>query len=324
MNTLQIIYVITFDDSNYCFEQAILSMCSVRMHNSHVRIRIVTDKSSAQFIIGWRDKLLKEYGCEVSVCDVPEGLGKVERSRFLKTSLGLLVEGDFLFIDTDTIICRPLDEISESHGDVNAVLDRHVRLHENDYMIFPDDWFDQTGFISSHDDVYFNSGVMYVRDTAASKAFYQEWHRLWQLSLSRGMRLDQMAMYQANINSHHIIQEIDGRWNCQLGGLFLNYLHDAYIIHYYGSGNVKKRKIYKLKQTEVYQDIRSKQGISVEILEQLKHPYQQFNQNYLVLNGGTLDVYENSKACLDLCSESPRRFWLVNKLAQLIQKTYKK
>lgn len=324
MEKLQIVYVVTFSDSNYYFEQALLSICSARMHNPEADIRIVTDPVSGEQIDGWRQRALDEYRCEVVVAQVPKEFNMVERSRYLKTSLRLLLEGDFLFVDTDTVICRPLDEVAETEGDVCAVLDRHVRWQENSYMIFADARAKLAGIEIARGDAYFNSGVMYVRDTSAARKFYQVWSAMWHKTLEKGFHYDQIAMFQADAQCGRIIRELNGKWNCQLGGLFINYLHDAYIIHYYASSNVDRYKLYKFKYEETYQEVRTNEGITPQLKEALLHPYEQFYNHYLILNGWTLDLYDSCLPCIELCNESPRRFVLIDKLAKWLRKSYKK
>ena len=324
MKSLQIVYVITFSEDNYYFEQALLSICSARIHHPDADILLVTDAVSGTRIDGWRKSALEEYRCQVLVADVPDTFDMLERSRFLKTSLRERIEGDYLFIDTDTIICRPLYEVTENEGDVCAVLDRHVRWHENEYLIFADNRLKRVGFPIADGDAYFNSGVMYVRDTPAAHEFYQEWSDLWRMTLGKGFHYDQLSMHQANVNCGHIIKEMNGKWNCQLGGLFLNYLHGAYIIHYYASSNIDKHKLYKFKYEDTYLEVRKHQGVTPSLKDAILHPYEQFYNNYMILNGWTLDLYESCHTCIELCNESPRRFGIIDRLARWLRRTYKK
>lgn len=325
MQEIQILYVVTFDDSNYCFEQAILSMCSLRMHNPQAIIRLVTDPDSASLITGWRKNVLDEYHCVVSVVEVPERFNKLERSRFLKTNLRLLIEGDFLFIDTDTIICRPLDDVKKAEGDICAVLDSHLLLDENLSFRTENFRFKKAGIDTRNDHEYFNSGVMWVRDTPAVRDFYRCWSRLWmELLDDKKIHYDQMSLYLTNRQFGHLVRPMDGEWNCQLGGWFLNYLSDAYIIHYYASSNSHPHKFYNFKYVKMYEELRGHGRVTDTLHEALRHPRQQFNAHYLLLSGDDLKDFERSKACFDLCVESPRRFWLIDKLARLLKKTYKR
>lgn len=324
MQEIQILYVVTFDDSNYCFEQAILSMCSVRMHNPQVVMRLVTDPDSAALITGWRKRLLEEYRCGVSVFDVPEKFNKLQRSRYLKTSLRLLVDGDFLFIDTDTIICRPLYDVSQIKGDIGAVLDSHLLLDENLSIRTENFRFKMAGIDTTHDNEYFNSGVMFVRDTPKAREFYQSWSQTWLELLEKKVHYDQMSLYLTNRKFGHIIQRMDGEWNCQLGGWFLNYLCDAYIIHYFASSNSSHSQFYKFKNVETLKEVRSHGKVTDTLMEALRKPQLQFNAHYVLMSGGELSHFEQSKPCFDVCVESPRRFWLIDKLARLLRKTYRR
>lgn len=322
MQPFQIIYVVIFDNSNYCFEQAVLSICSLRMHNPKMNVWIVTDHDSASLITGWRKKLLDEYHCFVVPMDVPENFNKVERSRYLKTKMRLYVDGDFLFLDTDTIVCRPLDDLFQIEGDICAVLDSHLLLDENQKIRTENFRFKLAGIDTSHDNEYFNSGVLLVRNTYMAKAFYESWFRQWWELSKKKVHYDQLSLYLTNRKFGHLIQRMDGEWNCQLGGNFLKYLADAYIIHYYASSNSQHQPFYLFKDVETYKEVRKHGKVTDALMEALRKPRLQFNNQYVLMSGSDLSDFERSKACFDLCQESPRRFWLVDKLARWLKKTY--
>ena len=71
---------------------------------------------------------------EKAVVNVPEHYNKVQTSRYLKTSLRQTVEGDFLFIDSDTIITDSLADADSLTGNVMMVLDYHVSLQQRNSL----------------------------------------------------------------------------------------------------------------------------------------------------------------------------------------------
>ena len=75
-----------------------------------MRITIVVDKETSDSFIGNR-RAINEYVSEIITVDVPVQYNQMQKSRFLKTTLREIVTGDYLFIDTDTVITSDLSEI---------------------------------------------------------------------------------------------------------------------------------------------------------------------------------------------------------------------
>ena len=174
----KIVYVVTSDETDVYLEQALLSVFSLRKHNPDDYVELVVDQDTDATIAGKRKEVLKYIDNKV-VVNVPEGYNKVCKSRWLKTSLRQLIKGDFLFIDTDTIVTDNLEEIDSFTGDIGAVKDQHVLIGE----ITSRKWLrvnaERDGWIWSESLAYYNSGVMYVKDSPFTHKFYQTWHNKW-------------------------------------------------------------------------------------------------------------------------------------------------
>ena len=121
----KIVYVVTCSEKNTYLEQAMLSVYSARLHNPTAEIYVVTDKESADSITGKRSEI-KKYLTNILVFDTPKEFNAMKKSRFLKTNLRELIKGDFIYIDTDTVICQPLDEVDDIKEDVSGVANRHL------------------------------------------------------------------------------------------------------------------------------------------------------------------------------------------------------
>lgn len=311
----QIVYVLVFDDTNYYFEQALVSACSARMHNPSANILVVTDKESECLIVGWRKEICRYVSSVVGV-EVPHELNKMQRSRWLKTNLRNLIDGDYLFIDTDTVICRPLDDIDRVEGDICAVADLHGTALQSfsGYLLSN---FRRAGCPIVDDFVYFNSGIMLVRDNVETRSFYQDWHRCWNETFQKGVFIDQVALRMADVKNDGFITELSGEWNCQIEGKFLNYLHSAYILHYFAYSKQHASASFYLKQEEVYEGVRQNRQITDDIREHLERPYSMFTSHYEVLMGNALACYYKFKPFFVL-EGSPRRFKLFKKIARLL------
>lgn len=243
MNT-QIIYSIISSEQDHYLEQLILSIYSLRMHNPKVYVVVVTDNSTVSTFTGWRS-CIKEMINHLQVIPIPKEYNQMQRSRYLKTNLRKFIKGNYLFIDTDTIICGSLEEIDNIDADMALVADCNGNLLLDEQSVV--DRCHIAGFNNMNNQPYFNSGVMFVRDTIAAHKLYTEWFTQWQHSLNKGVSLDQPSMNYANIQVGKLIKELSGIWNCQIFFKGWMFLPKAKIIHYAGGGSQEKlQDLYRL------------------------------------------------------------------------------
>ena len=231
----KIVYVLVSDSSDLLFEQLVLSIISLRNHNE-AHIIVVVDTNTFEGLLEER-RTIYNLANEVISVITPEGYSNLQKSRFIKTNLREIISGDFLFIDCDTIVCANLSEIDRMSNHISAVADLNGELHLHDSSIINN--CTKAGFSDADGEPYFNSGIMFVRDSAESHILYQEWHKQWLVSLQNGIFLDQPALCKANTNSKHIIHEIDGGWNCQVNFGGEKFLKHAKILHYAGGSSKK-------------------------------------------------------------------------------------
>lgn len=253
MNT-QIVYSIISSEQDYYLEQLIMSVHSLRMYNPAAYVIVVTDDSTANTLIGWRS-YIKGIINHLQVIPVPSQYNPMQRSRFLKTNLRKFVKGNYLFIDTDTIICASLEEIDNIDADMALVADCNGNLLLDEQSVV--DRCHIAGFDNMRDQPYFNSGVMLVRDTTVTHNLYKEWYIQWQHSLSKGVNLDQPSMNYVNTQLGKLITELPGIWNCQIFFKGWKYLPKAKIIHYAGGSKQKKlQELYTLVRNKGINDYR--------------------------------------------------------------------
>ena len=231
----KIVYVVTSDETDVYLEQALLSVFSLRKHNPNAYVELVVDQGTDATIAGKRGVILKYIDNKV-VVNVPDEYNKVCRSRWLKTSLRQHVKGDFLFIDTDTIVTDDLSPIDSFQGNIGAVRNAHVPISfrkNSPYMRKIKRNALEEGWIYSDDIPFFNSGVIFVKETAESYDFFSCWHKTWNDYYKRfGRHEDQASLAATNEKFKYIIKEISGTWNCQLAHNGISYLANAKIMHY--------------------------------------------------------------------------------------------
>lgn len=228
-----VVYVLTSDVSDYYYEQTLLSACSLRFYNPDATIIVVADHLTYSSLEASRSGLDK-YVNQIICVQAPEDFSKMQRSRYLKTNLRSFVDGDYLFIDSDTIICDSLGGIDSFKCEMGAVADINDSLpllHDQTVIAR----CEAAGFNNLEGQPYFNSGVMFVKDTPNTHLFYKEWFENWKSSVAKGIAYDQPALCQTNVQLGKPIQELPGVWNCQfkMGGY--PYLRDAKIMHYYSN-----------------------------------------------------------------------------------------
>ena len=226
---IKVVYVLVCGQKDNYYEQFLLSLCSLRFHDPGRDVEVVTDPSSYTYVKGKNERLLD--GVVFTVVDAPGGDDTLYKSRYLKTSLKPIVEGDFLFLDTDTLVCGKLESIDGVRADVAAAISMNGQnklLNDRKKM-----FLEQAGFGNFTEGPYYNSGVMLVRDTDTSRRLFGSWHAGWRRSFEKGVPFDQPALYVADREEGFIIKELPPVWNCLVSkDAGPHYFRKALIIHW--------------------------------------------------------------------------------------------
>ena len=252
---MKFVYVVTCDAQSYYAEQAYVSMYSLRKHNPGCHIVFATEAETLKTFTGNRARIL-ELVDELITVDVPDEFSMVQRSRYIKTSIRQRVEGDFLYIDCDTVIMGSLADLDSVEDDVCAIRiqDSYDWSEENSHY-----WLE---IYNSKKGVplgenygvseYYNGGVILAKDTEKARAFYDTWHKLWlEDSTKYKFNLDQCSLWRANRLNNNVIKEISGIYNCQIVCpiIALRYVYDCKVFHYHS--NSIELKQFRLKNPEL-------------------------------------------------------------------------
>lgn len=219
----KIVYVLVSQEADYYYEMTLLSLYSLRLHHPKDIVQIVMDVDTHQRLTGMESSIL----CDATpiVVSIPSKYSAKQRSRFLKTRLTEIIEGDFLYLDVDTLVNNSLEDIDSVKSDVAFGLDRG----SNSILM---ELSKKAGF-SQFNQPFYNGGVFYVTHTDISCKFFSVWHSSWQQSLKNGVSEDQPALWHTNVFLDFPVNELDGSWNCLIRRQsFLKYLNNAHIIHY--------------------------------------------------------------------------------------------
>lgn len=266
---LKIVYdVISSEEDNY-FEQAWVSMFSLRHFNPDAYVVLLTDDTTAQTIEKTYRKKAKQLIDDIVVVPFDKHYSNKEKSRWIKTSMRHLVKGDFLFIDADTIVAGALDE-SYFEGFQNFIGAVHDYNCSSQLIchsaIFKIMYVDRLKNIYGIDykketDVY-NSGVLFVKDVPEAYALFDAWHKNWLIAKDKGVCLDQLPLVKTCQDMGNPIQSMSGIYNCQVK-FSIQYLHKAIILHTFS--HQQDSSLSPILGSYIYDEIKRSQDLSEKI-----------------------------------------------------------
>lgn len=228
----KLVYVLTCAPEATYIEQALMSVWSARHWNPDAHIVLITDNLTDKLLIGKRAEILNYISEKIVVPFEDDSLSMMYRSRFIKTSVRQLIDGNFLFIDSDTIVCKSLADVDDFACEVGAVYESHLPIR---------DW--HPGLLAAaskacavidvdlpHEPEYFSSGVLFVKDVDISYRLYDGWHHFWLESVAKGSGIDQPSLAKASRDLGYVIKRIPDSYNCIL---FTEPQHtrEAHILH---------------------------------------------------------------------------------------------
>lgn len=226
----KILYVLVSNASDIFWEQTFVSITSLRNTNQNAVVSVLMDDTTSDGLVGIRKKI-KELVDEIIVISLDKSFSNKKKSRVLKTNMRNYVEGDFLYIDSDTIILEDLNEIDNVQMDIGAVYERNRPRKYDIGRFSSEEALKRFGCYISDTDEYYNSGVMYVKDNYKTRQFFRDWFKEWEKGVGLNIYYDQPALGVVNLKYNNYIKPLDGSWNCQ-GRYCLNYIKEAKIFHY--------------------------------------------------------------------------------------------
>lgn len=328
---MKYVYVLVSSEDDLYYEQCLMSAWSLRFQMPDADIIVLTDNRTAQTFTPEKKRAeLEKTVSHIITVDFEDSVGKAERSRLIKTSIPDYVQGDFLYIDCDTVICGDLSFIGEYEYEAAGVLDGHVMLDEHihkDYFLARDKALGFTGTKAAGFNI--NGGVILFRDTDYARSLFRAWNEAWKFSAYQKHDLhDQSALNEANVRTGLKMQLLPGEWNCQPSHGGLAFLKDAKIIHYYSSEFAGKYYIpyYKLADKSLQQRIKETGGIPDDIQAMLREPKFQFNKVHLVADKRIQSMLQSPLAfsLFDLKVRLPKLFNLFEKTASAIRNSIKR
>ena len=255
-------------------------MMSAKYHMPNCFISILMDKDTEKTLTGARATIY-DYIDEKNFFTLDKSLTQMQKSRWLKTSMRNLIDGDFLYVDVDTVFAAPIDE-SLFTNDVMGVPDGNCLLKEHPLKDFIEGNLKKLHF-DNNSKYQINSGVLFFKDSPLAHSFAECWHKRWHECCLKGVFIDQPALHQAIVDSGCILKLLPDCMNAQFGRN-INTLAKGVILHYYSSwsGNSVYKPAYKFLQTDFLNDFRFNPK-SDYFQNFIHNPKEAFNSDSFVL-----------------------------------------
>lgn len=321
----KIVYVLVSSSQDIYLEQAYISMYSAKYYMPDVHITLLTDKQTEKTFTDTR-KAETKYADEIISVNIEESYTPQQRSRILKTSARKYVKGDFLFIDTDTIITKPLYEIDCIEADIAACWDTHAPFAENPYRSICIKHGKILKWPIEKEKTYFNSGVIYVKDNERTHQFYELWYKNWLDGHKRKVNMDQPAFAKTNYMLGHPVKTLDDIWNCELKH-GIRFLKDAKIVHYLCT-NISKgndKQVFILNEKNTFLNIRKSNGeIPSQIKRVIINPFEGIASITHVFAGNDIHFLQSDLFLTIYRYKDTLVISLLNKVISICKNTIKK
>jgi len=210
----KVVFVVTSPGNDFYTVMTRVAIASLRLSNRALRVLVAADRETDQAVRHARDPLIAEVDEWLAV-DTPPGNAGF-RNRFVKTSLRDLIDGPYLFLDSDVFVRGDLSEIFALDADIAGA--RNHSQQEFAEQVWEQDavMLKTMGWMTGTD-VYINGGVLLLNDTATTRRFASEWHRRWLRSFHySGNYRDQPALNSAIYAIRPRLAVLPDRFNAQV------------------------------------------------------------------------------------------------------------
>jgi len=317
MNT-KIVYVLVSTLNDVYYTQTLISAFSARYWNKDAEIVLVVDNLTDETLKDESRQAIMTYVDNKIVITMDDSIDNKCRSRILKTGLRGIVDGDYVFLDSDTIVCGSLSEVDSWECPIGMVYDAHRKFDRNEHY-FVIERAKCIGEDVSNATEYFNSGFMYVKDTDEAKRFCHQWQDMCLEAQKRGMSFDQPTLLACSLK-WPIIKEVSGCYNCQVlyGGL--PYLAEAKVIHIYNAFGF--HPFYLFNDLAFLRKVKKEGVITEETKSLIITAKSRFSGEYsLVYSKRDLDYFKSS--LYHLFCNCPRLFRFLERAGSVLLKLFR-
>ena len=273
---MKYLYVLVGAKKGFYCEQTLVSMLSLKNIDSEAYITLLVDaQTDADFKepIGQLRKFVSEY----IVVPVAENMSPMARSRYIKTSMRKFVNGDFLYVDGDTLWNAPVCEADFTH-DIMGVLDGHCLLTNHPLKESIEEDFRKTN-CDLHVEQYINGGVLYSKDSDVSRSFFENWHNKWRETSSGGCLIDMPALNYAIRCSDEFFSLLPDSYNVQISRSW-RYFMQSKVIHFYtGWQDEFFESPYLFQKRSFWLGVQNN-GVDESAMKAICHPLTAFDESF--------------------------------------------
>ena len=319
---MKIAYILVSEECDYYYEYALVSLASLKKRMPNGYSVLVVDDKTAKTLVGARS-LIKNYVDEYRVVCLPDDLPPMLRSRQMKTTLRNIIEGDFLYVDVDTVWA---DSVNLEHftDDVMGVPDSHRPYKEHMKEIFETS-LRKMNFCQDYGYLV-NGGVLFMKDSPLSHEFSNLWNRLWKRCCEKGIYTDQQSLNQANYEMGFVMKLLPDVYNVQLN-YSIRYLAKAKILHYFACAKNDEPVAYLLQKNSFWKEIK-KDGLTENALSIMNDPKSAWLAGSYVYSSDYIRkkraIYNEPFVALSIAvAESPKKSCafvrsVLNKIAKIV------
>jgi hypothetical protein len=299
VSNVQIVYCLSSSLEDFYYEQFFQSVTSLRIFNPHAHVVLLVDEETSKGLSGPRAQFRNQVS-EVKVVEMPRDLSQWQRSRYLKTTIRKHIIGDFLYLDTDTVIAGDLSCVAKIPGDLATRV-------TSDFVSKTSPWYLRVRSLGfSTEAPIHNSGVLFCRDTKWSHVFFEKWHELYRYTCSCGEIRDQTSFNEALFLTGGCTN-LPKKFNVmvRLGG-YVDTISSGLVFHYHGSASSAKAKCaFLLAQMERLESVKETGILPPEHISLLKNPRSAWCDDAIILSGDELALTSIErlglwKACLKI------------------------
>ena len=276
---MKYLYVLVGSKKGFYCEQTLVSMASLKRIEPASFITLLVDNQTE---VDCKKKIerIRKYVDEYIIVPIEEDFPAIARSRYIKTTMRKYVEGDFLYVDADTIWNAPVEKNDFTH-DIMGVLDGHCLLADHPLKKGIEEDFRKVGY-NPEVERYVNGGVLFSKDSDVSRKFYDLWHETWRhTSLSRCF-IDMPSLNYAIKRIGDSFALLPDSYNVQISRSW-EYFPHAKLIHFFtGWQNNYFESPYLFQKNSFWEEV-CQNGISKYVSDAINNPLVSFEK--------TLGVY---------------------------------
>jgi hypothetical protein len=191
-----------------------ISISTLKISNPNSYILLATDTVSIDLLKLNNDLLLNEVD-EILIINCSSPISAF-RSRFIKTRLGIEVNGPFIFIDSDTVVRKKINfEIINNYS--IGIVRNHNRIKYDEQCWKGDNDVIQIMNWSVSSENYFNTGVIFYSGNTDSRKSSELWHKYWLESYNKTGKHQDQPSFNYVINNYNIpVSVLPDSYNAQI------------------------------------------------------------------------------------------------------------